>query len=389
LPEQVAAPPALTPDGKWLIAAAAGQLVCYQAADGKRAGAIPLPDGWGTPVGTTTLAIHPSGREIAVMLTNREHMLLGIWDLATGQAKDAMVHTSQASQKKMASRLFWAGKRQLLCGDILFDLDLHAALCSSVTVEGITAAPESATPDGRVWSIRTITDSEWARARDKWVPLAGTLPTRMFLTAASVPEAVTTPLEAARQGFLWHPGVSLNVVATESVPAKHRSALEELLAMDLAREGYRIDPNARITVEIDIELGTKTSGVDKQIPEEHLTPAMREEKRRRPMAAWHELTDVYDVTIQGRVLRDDRLALQTRTVMDFVVVKKGAGVDEAWTALTNRGVKKLVFPRLLLRNALHRRLRLPSAITLGVDEVLAADVTPAGAKDEFDLPHDR
>jgi hypothetical protein len=338
--EQITAPPALTPDGKWLITPAAGKLVFCQASDGKRAGEISLPDGWGAPAGKTTVAVHPSGREIAVLLTNKdEDMLLAVWDLATGQVKDAMFQSYRASQKKMTGRLLWAGKRRLLCDTILFDLDLHAALCPSVTVPGITTATGPASPDERVWCIRDITNTEWLGADDKLRPLAGTPPARRFLTAASVPEAISGRLDEARKGFLWHPGVSLRIVAAHSVPAKHRSALVESLAADLAKEGYRIDPNAPITVEIELD---------------------------------------HDVAIHGRVLHADRVVLETRPLMDSVGIKKRVKVDEA-------------FPRLLLRNALNRRLHLPSAVAkLGVDGLLAAEIkdVPASTKDDFDLPDD-
>jgi hypothetical protein len=391
LPEKITASPVLTPGGKWLITSPTEGLVIYQATDGKRAAAIPLPSGWGAPAGTTTLAVHPSGREIAVKLTNkREDMLLAIWDLATGQLTDALHHTYHVAQKKMTGRLLWAGNRRLLCNNVLFDLELHTPLCSSVNLPGTAPVEGPATPDGRVWCIRGLTDPEWARAGEKLAPLAGTPPTRVFLTAASLPEAIAARLDEARKGFLWHPGVSLRVVSTNSPPPKYRSALKESLAADLAREGYRIDPNAPFTVEIDLKLGIKTTtGFGKQVPTENLSAAMREELRRKPGHAWYELTDVYNVDMHARVLHEDRLAIQPKPLMDFVGIKKKAKVDDAWESFTNRGFKML-FPPMLLRNAANKRLHLPTAVTLGVDGVLPADVkeVPVGTKDGFELPDD-
>jgi hypothetical protein len=64
-------------------------------------------------------------------------------------------------------------------------------------------------PDGRLWTVRGITDAESASAGDKLPPVARPNPRRLFLTAASLPDAVSDPLEAARKGLLWHPGVSV------------------------------------------------------------------------------------------------------------------------------------------------------------------------------------
>src|SRR5204863_6572241 len=49
LPGEVTTFPALTPGGKWLLVCAAGELLILNAADGKRASAIPLPAEWGPP----------------------------------------------------------------------------------------------------------------------------------------------------------------------------------------------------------------------------------------------------------------------------------------------------------------------------------------------------
>jgi hypothetical protein len=135
-------------------------------------------------------------------------------------------------------------------------------------------------------------------------------------------------------------------------------------------------------------MGSKSSGVGKQIPTEHLPAALRAEIRRKPAFAWFKLTDVYDVAIEARVSNGNRLALQTKPLMEFAVVEKGAGVDAAWKSLSNRGFK-MIFPRLLLRNAAHKRLHLPSAVRLGIDGLLEAEVTAAAeTKDGFELPED-
>jgi hypothetical protein len=149
-------------------------------------------------------------------------------------------------------------------------------------------------------------------------------------------------------------------MATKTIPNAYRSAMANAFAADLANEGYRIDPNANVAFELNVTMGAKTTGVGKQIPDEHLPPKMREEIRRKPMFAWFELTDVYPVTIQGRVYDSGgKLVMQTKEYGEFAVVERGEGADAAWKALASREVK-LPLPRLYLRDAGNKRLVLPT-----------------------------
>jgi hypothetical protein len=381
----VAAPPALTPGGKQLAVCAGNELLLLRAGDGARLGVVPLPDGWGA----VSLAAQPSGHAVAVTLANvKSDVLVGVWDLATGKRTDALVQTYHLTQRKLTGPLQWAGERRVICGSSVVDLDRHVILCDRFDPQG--AAPTTGqTPDGRLWLIRALSDAEWAQIEKKLPAQAGPT-TRTLLTAASLPETVTGPLDAAAKGVLWHPGVSVRVTAGDPVPKKYRTRLVEGTAELLAKEGYRIDPNAALTVEVVISPGGKKTGAGRQVPREQLTEDQKRQLQSNPMMAWYETTDVYDYGVQARVLdAGGRLALQSPRFLTTSTVKPGVGDDAAWEKLTEHGVG-LQLPRLYLRDDGHKRLQLPKSFQPGVDGLLEPKVDAAAGpvKDGFELPED-
>src|SRR5262249_20846400 len=85
LPGEATSAPTCTPGRKWLLVCTAEELIILNAADGKRVSAISLPAALGAQ---RYVAVHPSGRVVAVSLANKADVLLGVWDLATGQLTD-------------------------------------------------------------------------------------------------------------------------------------------------------------------------------------------------------------------------------------------------------------------------------------------------------------
>ncbi len=386
VPGEVTVPPVLTPGGKWLVACAGGEILFLDAATGSRAGSIAVPKGWGG----SNLAAHPTGRSVAVLLANqRSDALLGVWDLTTGRLTDSLVQTYHLSQQKLTLSLQWVGKRQLLCGRAVVDLDRHVILCNAYVQHNQRGSSGLVSPDGRQWLVRPFSDEEWARVEKK-LPAPAGAPTRTFLTAASLPQAVSGPLEAAAEGFLWHPGVAVRVVAADSVPKKYRARVTESAADHLAREGYRVDPAAAITVEALVKLGEKHSGTGRRVPREQLSDAQKQQLRFNPMMAFYEITDVYDGTVQARVHDGaGRLALQSQNFGVSISLKRGSGEQEAWQKLLEKGVK-LTLPRLYLRDASQRRLMLPKSYQPGVDGLLepVLETIKPPYKDGFELPED-
>jgi hypothetical protein len=388
VPGEVAAL-ALSPGGRWLAACVGQELLFLESAHGKRAGSLPLPAGWGAMKGAS-VAFHPSGRTVAAYLTNEQaDMLLGVWDVATGRLTDSLVQTFLVSEGRVLGALRWAGERRLFCGAALLDLDRHVILCHQTLPPGVLSPCSEATPDGRQWLVRGFTDAEWARVGKK-LPRVDGAPTRPYLTASSLPEAVTGPLESAAQAFLWHPGIAVRVVAAKSVPRGQRARVAEGAAEALAKEGYRVDPDAPVTVEVDLKVGSKTEGTGQQVRPDRLTDEQKRQAQFKPGSAWFEKTDVYQFTVQARVLGPGgRPAFQTPKFGEHAAVKKWAGESAAWEKLMERP-PDLHLPRLFLRDADHKRLVLPKSFGPGVDGLLEPVVESAKGpvKDGYELPED-
>lgn len=391
VPGDVVCPPGMTPGGKWLVACTAQAVMVLNAASGELAGTIPLPvqDQWGSPAGKwCEVAVHPSGARFAVGLENaNSDVLLGVWDLAGGRLTDSICQTFQLTQTKAAGSLRWMGERQILCGPLVIDLDLHGPL-SIVSREPPDAkyAAGPMLPNSRVWAIRTFSREDWAIVGQKFS--LGKTP-RPMLTAASIPDEITEQLRAAKAGFLWHPGVAVRIAITDSVPRRHRHTLAVATADLLSKEGYRIDSQAPVTLELNVVLGSKTKGRGQQIEHDKLSPEMKQELMRKPGAKWHELADAYDVTVQGRALgADGKPAFQTPPFGSFSTVKRGAGENAAWDSLAATGVQTKL-PRWFVRDAAHQRVGLPRHWQFGVDGLLPAKVEAGNApKDDFSLPED-
>jgi hypothetical protein len=298
------------------------------------------------------------------------------------------VQAYQLTQRGLAGGLQWAGERRLFCGASLLDLDRRVLLCDQSAPPGALWPSGQSSPDGRLWLVRRFGDDEWAKIEKKLPPAAGP-PTRLYLTAASLPEAVAGPLDAAARGFLWSPGVKVRVTVADSVPRAYRGRVAELCSDRLAGEGYRVDPAAPITAEVTLKLEGKSQGVGRTVPREELSDDQKWQLRLHPGMAWYEKTDVYGFSVQTRVLDGGRPALQSQRFGVSITLKIGSDEDAAWRKLTEQGIG-LSLPRLYLRVAGHRRLTLPRSYRPGVDGLLepAAEPAPGPVKDGFELPED-
>jgi hypothetical protein len=371
--------PALTPGSRWLVAYAGHDLLFLDARDGTRAGSIPMPGSWGG----LNLAVHPSGRSVALAQVDINHrdLLIAVWELATGKLTDSQIHKG----RKVTGEMQWVGERRLLCGPALVDLDRHMIVCDMEAPAGAGAPSGLATPDGRIWFARTFTNEEWVQAEKK-LPPAKDAAARTFLTAASLPELLTRTLEGGGNTFVWHPGVAVRVVAGDSVPRRHRAAIAEACANYLATEGFRVDPNAPITVEVAVKMDGKKGGTGRPIPREELSDAQKRELMFNPGKTWVEATDVYDAGVQTRVHAGNRLAFESQSFLEQPTVKQGAGEDAAWEALAKRGFP-VHLPRVYLRDEDHRRLTLPGSFRPGVDGLLdpVFELRKGPGNDGFDL----
>lgn len=245
--------PLATCGGKWLAQASPKSLQFFAATDGSPAGTIELGDHWklrieGPPLGgNACLALHPSGRSIALLAfreKNIQDVMIAHFDLATGAPLDQVVIPNETASAAGSFWTYanWRGDRmlQFTSGQVV-DLNLRTFTCR------YEAYGLSDSPDFRHWKIASFTDQQAAAVAQK-LNLAK-LPSSYALVAMKMPdERVTGPLEQARDNLLLHPGFRFTVESDESVPEEYRQTLLNGLADGLAIQGFGVDPRAQFRV---------------------------------------------------------------------------------------------------------------------------------------------
>src|SRR5262249_10491787 len=158
--------------------------------------------------GEVGLAVRPDGRAAAALVFNPHgDLLVAVWDLATGQAKEAVGLPHAHTQSFFAGSAMWGGDRQLLLASgELVDLALHTWVCRYEFKGPFVWVGGS--PDGRCWRVAEVPEAQVEAV----VPKLGADPGefrrhRLLLAAATLPhQEVQIPLAAARGGPLSHPG---------------------------------------------------------------------------------------------------------------------------------------------------------------------------------------
>lgn len=369
-------PLAVSPGGKWVGGFTGPRgFEWFAAADGRPAGLLPLPDGWfdkTRPVGG--LAFRPDGKAVAGFAHNiMGDLLIAVWDPADGRPLESVVVPQPHLQERLdPPTATWAGDRRLVfASGFVVDLDLHTVLCRyQFQTAALVAGPS---PDGRYW--RVVADGD-ASGPTK----AGKFGGGYHLVAATVPHAgVTDTLEVARQGFLWHPGVAVRAEVDAAVPKEQRGPLLDALAEGLAAKGYRVDPQARVRVKVNVKTETgKVLG-------EHVKqvgPNLAEYKVARGFIG--ELS--YEVTdaATGR-----KLMATPDPGKVYAADTGGSGREDVWRALREYA-RGLQFPRLFLRDAGGAFLRPTPVFLQGIDGVVEATArdVPVVGLDGFKLPSD-
>jgi hypothetical protein len=372
----------LSPGGKWLTGYGNQELTFYDAADGKPAGAIPIPPGW-SPAGW---AFHPDCKHIGISMRNQSgDLLLGIYDLDSGQPVQSASETYAKAQRTLPGWLQWVGKDTLLLNGTLFHLESKTILADMNSAGTGLAGPQ---PDTRMWHIRAVTDPEQGK---QIAAKTGGEPATQYLCAATMSPQALDSLMSQPGGFAWHPGVAVNAVV-HGVPEKFAAEIGDGLADYLARSGYRVDPQAPIKLELKVALAPDGQTTGKDIPKNQLTPAMKEHLKTFPSDKWVELVTVKNLTIEGMVYDSaGKPAFKVPTFLFSRAVDEAGNSDPLWQGLaTWQGAMKL--PGAFFRDPTGKRVQLPRYITPGIDGVLDPvpefDPNPLWVKDEFALPGD-
>lgn len=352
--------PLMTPGGKWLAGVVGQELVVLAAADGSRAGSIPLPAEWRPQ----TIAMEPGGTQVALaMANNRADTLIGVWDLASGKLANSVEQTYARVQQRLAEyRLHWCGKDVLLCSHTFFHLGLKEILAAEGRADSIPAGPA---PDGRLWVVRTLADP--AQVQQLQSAAAEELKTASaLLAAATLPPAKYDSIFRDPAAFAWHPGVAVNVVLS-GVPAKFQDAVAAGLADAMAQQGYRVDPQAKLKLELNVKFEADGQMVGKDIPKEQWSPRMKEHVKKFPIDKWVELVTVKNLVIDG-IAYDaaGKPAFGTRLPLFSRAVDKDGGDEPLWQALA-KWEMDLSLPKTFFRDPAGNRVVLPTSIVPGID----------------------
>ncbi len=253
--------PCVSPGGKYLAAYLAGRVAILNAADGTEVGTLPFKD----KPGKGGLAFDPTGKYLAAALqTKRYYSALAVYELVDGRRLDdpLTVHSLHA---QLDAGIAWVGKRQVavfyegIQRAALVDLDLNAHVMSFSVNSGKYHLLGHPAPDGRHWQMRKFNATELTKLDGK-LPKVDGVPQPWCIAASSIPKEYFETLDKARNGgVLWHPGVPVQL-AVFGNPVEKDKTLRGNVAEDCADicadMGYRIDPKAELTLEMNINIFT-------------------------------------------------------------------------------------------------------------------------------------
>ncbi len=371
--------PVLSPGRKWLAAFTGTGFEWFATADGSSGGTLPLPEGWYDPKRqypgaisatanpTPALAIHPDGQLAAGLAFGlHRNLLIAVWDLRSGAGKEAMVLPLAHIKDQLSVDAVWCSDRRLLLASgQLVDLDLHTWI-SSYTL-GDTELCTGPRPDTRCWRLAELTADEADRAAAK-PALAAQAETlrrhRLLLAATTLPDSETTAAlaTAAQHGLLWHPGIAVRIEVVGDCPASFRDTAIGKLANGLSIKGYRIDPAAKVTVQVAGNGGNREQTDVKPI---NGTWAEYQRNTYYVLQAWLE------VRPQGRgvLLHTDRVEVSIKAW------KSQFPELDGWTQVMNT-LWNPSLPRLALVSADETPLALPEMSRMGIDDILDAPPIP-------------
>jgi hypothetical protein len=252
--------PGVSPGGKYLAVYLAGRVAILNAADGTEVGTLPFKD----KPGKGGLAFDPTGKFLAAVLqTKRYHSALAVYDVATGKRTSAInLHSTYA---QLDAGIAWVGNRQVavffegIQNAELVDLDLNAQVMRFGINSGKYHLLGHPAPDGRHWQMRKFHATELTKLDGK-LPKVDDAPQPWCIAASSIPKEYFETLDKARNGgVLWHPGVTVQL-AVFGNPIEKDKTLRGNVAEDCADicadRGYRIDPKAELTLEMNINIFT-------------------------------------------------------------------------------------------------------------------------------------
>jgi len=190
-------------------------------------------------------------------------------------------------------------------------------------------------------------------------------------------------------GFIWHAGTSVNAVLT-GVPGKHRQAVANGCSDWLVRQGFGVDPQAKIKLELTITQEGDGEMVGKNVPQDQLTPAMRKYLQSHPHEKWVEMVKVKNIAISGKVYDSaGKPVFQLPKRLVSRAMDKGGNDDPVWQGLaTWKDAPNL--PKTYFLDSTGKRVFLPSKyIQPGIDGLIDAVIDSPEVGDEFQLPEQK
>ena len=325
-PLKLAGDAVLTPRRTWLLAGVEGGVEAIATADGSTAGRLTVP-GF-QPAGGIRLAVSPDGTRLAGLASCDYGDPLVVWTLADGKPAYARYYDPRRKWPPgPGSRIFvplplhWAGDRQLVIGGKdLYDLDLGGITFTFGSPP--IATPTGAIPDERVWRLipgvamkeKSAAAAPGAsRGRAKWVPDGAPA---NYLTATSVPAL-------PGGGVIIGPHTSFRVSAEGA--SGSTATVREMLADAIADRGYRVDPEADLTVHFEGLEVNKSREAGREI----LNPKWNQ----RPADGYTllEMVDAYQITYRMSIRdREGRELWQTKGSGTTTKDNEGKGAAVAW-----------------------------------------------------------
>jgi hypothetical protein len=386
-------PPTLSPGGKWCAAPTAEGVAWHSTADGSFAGLSPLPAEWfevdpnrrhtlrQEPKGDrpTRVFIHPNGTTAAALTLNPHYDLhVAVWDLASGKVTDALALPYAVTQQSVALEAVFPNERRLLlsCG-FLVDFDFKA-----IVMRYQLDWWHGPGPDGRFWRLAGLKPEETEQLISKLgdTQQADELRKRNFVLAATtVPDpALAEQLAQARQGFAWHPGMDVRLEISGNVNEEQTPPTVEALAADVAQRGFRIRPDAKYAVRLNVDVHDGLV-VKQSWPLNHMMNLVEFEMGKEG----NMRISVVDDQGEPMFATHGSVAAERRFV--------AGGADAIQQALRKR-LWEIELPTLYFRDAAGKRLPLAllaqSKIRVGIDGLLDPPAAESAATDEYELPKD-